>query len=185
MFHTVTFENKYQSWPRKQGLKRGRVLWASFQHCSCVTSPEAGVSVPGSSLNISHCHCSWALSKRKGTIINCAVPHRPTSLYPLSSSSSTFLSLSLYSHPHSFILPTSGSQSPSLSVLPPPPFFPVEAVMGLKDVCDVIQTDCSCVSGMPLPQLLPAAPHPPPPTSILQSLFSLLCAVVCLWLCCA
>lgn len=127
----------------------------------------------------SWCFCSWFLSEyftpplllvslpEKGNHnkLCCATsPYFPLPSLPLS------ISLSLYSHPHSFIIPTPGSQSPSLSVLPPLPFFLVKAVMALKDVCDVIQTDCSSVSGMPLPQLLPAAPHPPPPTSMLQSL---------------
>lgn len=84
-------------------------------------------------------------------------------------------SLSILTHTVSvFFFSNSGSQClslDSLSLLPPSPCFPVRVVMGLKDVCDVIQTDCSSVSGMPLPPLLPAAPHPPPPTSILQSLF--------------
>lgn len=58
------------------------------------------------------------------------------------------------------------------ALLPPPPYFPVRVVMGLKDICDVIQTDCSSVSGMPLPPFLPVpTPHPPPPTAILQSPF--------------
>lgn len=54
LFHN--FGNEYQSRPHKQGFsKRSRVLWASFQHCSCVTSQRAGVSLPGPPLNISHC----------------------------------------------------------------------------------------------------------------------------------
>lgn len=110
------FGNEYQSRSHKQGFsKRSRVLWALFQHCSCVTSPRAGVSLPGPPLNISHCRSlpgslslSLSLSQRKGTIINCALPRRPTSPLP-SLSSSLFLylylslALPLCSHPHSFI----------------------------------------------------------------------------------
>lgn len=132
---------------------------------------------------------SWALSERKGTIINCALLRRPTS--HCSTSVSTYISLrpclSILTHTVSFFFFFFLSQRPSLdslSLLPPSPFFPVGAVMGLKDVCDVIQTDCSCVSGMPLPPLLPAAPshlHPPPSCSQTQGGIS----SVCLWLCCA
>lgn len=133
--------------------------------------------------------CSWALSERKGTIINCALPHRPTSHYVPSLPPSFYTYKSLYpclsilthtGFSFFFFFSIPGSQCPSLnplSLLTPSPFFPVRAAMGLKNVCDVIQTDCSSVSGMPLPPLpplLPDAPpplHPPPPTSILQSLF--------------
>jgi len=158
---------KYESRLNKHNFKLSRVLWPLFQQLCYERERRSW---------------SWSLSQSKGTRINGAVPHRPTSHYPslylppsLHLSLSLSLSASLFS-PTQFqgFLSTSGClclSLESLSLLPASLSFPVGAVMGLKDACDVIQTDCSSMSGMLLPPLLPAAPihlHPPPSCSQTQ-----------------
>ena len=133
LFHN--FGNEYQSRPHKQGFsKRSRVLWASFQHCSCVTSPRAGVSLPGPPLNISHCRSlpgarSLSLPEKgnHNKLCTATSPYFPSTLLSL------FLPLSLpisLSSPASLFSPTRfhfflpqpvGSQCPYLChhLLPP------------------------------------------------------------------
>lgn len=95
----------------KAGLeKKEEALWASFQRCSCITSPKAHVSVPGPSLKISHCHSllSW-----KGSPELC--PATSAYFYPLASlppsplAASFSIPASLFSPTQLLFIPTSGS----------------------------------------------------------------------------
>lgn len=156
-------------------FKQSRVLWVLSQHCSCFTSPRAGVSLPGSSLNISHHHSLLGSLREKGNhnkLCSATSPYFPLPS-PFLFLPCLSLSLSLHSHPRGFIYLFIFSQPLALSLRPSIPclryhLLPsslVRVVMGLKDVCDVIQTDCRSVSGMPLPQLLPAPASCPSSTS--------------------
>lgn len=104
LFHN--FGNEYQSRPQKQGfLKHSTVLWALFQHCSCVTSLRARVSVPGPSLNISHCRSLLGSLRAKGNhnkLCSATSPSTLSLFLPPSLPLSLSLALPLSSHHAAF-----------------------------------------------------------------------------------
>lgn len=120
LFHN--FGNEYQSWPHKHG-----VLWALFQHCSCVTSPRAGFSVPGPSLNISHCRLLLGSLQEKGNhnkLCSATSPYFPLPSLSLTLSFSTYVSLypclSILTHTVSLFF----SQCPTLDSISLLPLLP-------------------------------------------------------------